>query len=207
MDAQLLAFAGISLLLTVTPGADTALVMRSVLSGGRGAGLAAGLGVGSGLWFHAFCSAVGLSALLAHSAQAYNVVKWLGAAYLMYLGVKSLLDKGHAPVPDDQPAPSAQTLTPLAAYGQGLLTNILNPKVALFYLTFLPQFMRPGDSVLPRSLLLAGIHFTWGLLWAALIVAMMGRFRALLAQPKVKQRLSRITGAVLLAFGLKVAFD
>lgn len=118
MDAQLLAFAGISLLLTITPGADTALVMRSTLAGGKTASLAAGLGVGSGLWFHAFCSAVGLSALLTHSAQAYNVVKWLGAAYLIYLGVRSLLDKGYA-APEDTEAEAAPTrqLMPLAAFG------------------------------------------------------------------------------------------
>lgn len=205
MDAGLLSFAGATLLLTVTPGADTALVTRAALAGGRPAGLAATLGVSGGLLGHAALSALGLSALLAHSAAAYDAVRLLGAAYLLFLGVRALLDarkEGHPSEPDHQPR---ARLSPFAAFSQGLLTNLLNPKVALFYLTFLPGFIRPEDDVLARSLLLASTHFAWGVLWLGTLVLVMGRFRAALARPAVRAFLTRLTGGVLIAFGVRVA--
>lgn len=206
MDGTLLGFVVFSLLLTITPGADTALVTRAALAGGRPAGAGAALGVCSGLLFHAALSALGLSVLLARSAALYEAVKWAGAAYLLYLGVRAWREARHteqAPVG----GPPQKQVGFAAAFAQGLTTNVLNPKVALFYLTVLPQFVPPGPGALAHSLGLALIHFTWGLLWLGLLVLLIGTLAPRLRTPRVRAALERITGAAMVLLGLRVALS
>lgn len=204
MDSALLAFAGLSLLLTVTPGADTALVTRAALAGGRRAGLGAVLGVTSGLLVHAALSALGLSVLLTRSAALYEGVRLAGAAYLLYLGVRSWREARHT-------AQAAEEARPRLGFGpalaQGLTTNVLNPKVALFYLTVLPGFVRPGEGALERSLTLALIHFGWGVVWLGLLVLLIGTLAPRLRSPGVRATLERVTGAAMVGLGLRVALD
>ena len=203
MDGRLLAFLAIATLLTITPGADMALVTRNVLRGGLGAGLRTSAGILSGLCVWAFLSAVGVAAVVAASATAFTVLKLAGAAYLVYLGVTTLWRaRQSAPAADDAGRE-------LPAFGglfrQGLLSNLLNPKVGVFYTTFLPQFVEPGESVLAWTTLLAGIHIATGVVWLVFYAWLVARVRDVVGRPRVRVALDRVTGTVLVAFGLRVA--
>ncbi len=210
MDPHILMFLGLAVVLTITPGADTALVTKNTLSHGRPAALATTLGISTGLMVHATMSGLGLSAILNESALAFEIVKWIGAAYLVFIGLRSLFGKGHLAAAAHAEAPTeagSGRQVWRRAYTQGLLTNVLNPKVALFYLTLLPQFMVPGDAVLLKSLLLAGIHITLGLVWLSTYAYFLSRLSDMLMRPAVRQRLERVTGLLLLALGVRLAWE
>lgn len=206
-----LAFAALALLLTMTPGADTLVLFRNVLRGGRLAGLVTAVGGRFGLLVHALLSAAGLSAVLAHSAAAYQALKLAGAAYLVFLGLRSLW-AAWRPTPGtmlgiDSGAPSASRgRAHRSPFLEGFLTNVLNPKTAIFYLAFLPQFIGPGEAVLPTSLLLCGIHIVLSLLWYGLLCLAFGAARRFLVRPLVRRTLDAASGAVLAAFGLRLAW-
>jgi threonine/homoserine/homoserine lactone efflux protein len=161
IDPRFLAGIAVLALLTISPGADMALVAKITLERGRRAALWASVGICSGTLVHATASALGLSVILATSAEAFTVVKLVGAAYLAYLGVRSLRDSFRPPAAD----PRARPRRGATPYLQGLLTNVLNPKVAVFYLTFLPQFIDPSGNVLGQSLLFAAAHSLMGIAW------------------------------------------
>lgn len=200
-----MAFFGLAAILTVTPGADMALIARSALGGGRTPAFAATLGIALGLAVHACLSALGLSAVLARSATLFETVRLLGAAYLVALGLHALLAP-RAPAADaSSSGPASHRLG--AAFLHGLATNLLNPKVALFYLTLLPQFMRPGDSVLQRSLLLASIHIGLGLVWLPIYAHLLCRVAAAFVRPGLHRWLERATGAALVGLGVRVAWE
>ncbi len=190
------------------PGADMALIARSVLTHGRRAGYLMSLGISAGLIVHAVASALGLSAILMTSATLFSAVKLMGAAYLVALGVLSLR-RAFLPMDAGSLATAVEggRSSVAQALGQGLLSNLLNPKVALFYLTLLPQFVRPGDPVLARSLLLAGIHVVVGLAWLFLYTYFLGRLGAMLRRPRVRRALEGVTGLLLIGFGARLAWD
>ena len=206
LDPQVLAFALVAALVTISPGADTFLVVRNSLRGGRRDGFMTVLGISSGLYFHALLSALGVSAVLAHSATAFFVLKVAGAAYLAWLGLQSLR-AGLGRVP---PAPAgviAEAPVPrLRSYREGMLTNLLNPKVIVFYLALLPQFMGPGDAVLAKSLLLAAIHCVEGILWLGFVAWAVDRSRRFFLKPALRRFLDALCGTVLVALGLRLAF-
>ena len=227
VDPRLVAFIGVAALLTILPGADMALVTRNVLALGRRRTMLTILGIGAGCLIHATASALGISAILATSATAYNVVKTVGAAYLIWLGVQSIRGSSAARQAGgsatrrlgdsaviasraaEQPSgrvaerPSSRA----AAFTQGFLTNVLNPKVAIFYLTFLPQFIAPGEPVLTRSLMLASIHIAMGLVWLTAYAWFIDRLGAVLTRPAVKAWLERVTGGLLVALGARLAWE
>ena len=228
MTASLLAFIPVALLLTLIPGADTALVTRNALALGRAGARWAILGIMTGCLIHATASALGLSAILATSARAYETVKLVGAAYLVWIGVQTIRNAksdSEVQVPrlaalarDDTPGHperSAQRGVEGSArpaheghpFMQGFLTNILNPKVALFYLTLLPQFIPAGAPVLRTSLLLAMIHNLLGFAWLSLYARFVDRMRVALTRPVVKGWLERVTGGALVALGARLAWD
>ena len=210
IDNQVLAFTGIAAILTVTPGADTLLVMRSVFARGQRAGLLTSLGICSGLFFHATVSAMGLSLILVRSATAFEVVKLLGALYLIYLGGQSLWQAfrhGGRKLSANQRTVQTRKKEWWQSFLEGLLTNVLNPKVAIFYLAFLPQFINPGDPVLAKSLLLAGIHFMLGIAWLSLITIFLDRVRGFLIRPEVQRAIEATTGAILVGFGARLAME
>jgi RhtB (resistance to homoserine/threonine) family protein len=210
MDPKLVMFIGLVAVLTVTPGADTALVTRNTLSHGRTAALCTTLGISLGCAVHATLSGLGLSAILSQSAALFEAVKFVGAGYLLFLGVRSLLGAGHGPLPAAGAAPTPAVAREGAwrgAFLQGLLTNVLNPKVALFYLTFLPQFMNPGDPVVLKSLALAGIHILLGLVWLSTYAYFISRLSDLLLRPAVRRRFERVTGGLLILLGLRLAWE
>jgi len=196
-DPRLFAFVGVAALLTILPGADMALVTRNVLALGRRRTTLTILGICAGCVIHATASALGMSAILATSATAYNVVKTVGAAYLVWLGVQSVRGSSAA----------RQLGCSAAAFAQGFLTNVLNPKVAIFYLTFLPQFISPGEPVLARSLLLATVHILMGMVWLTAYAWFIDRLGAVLTRPVVKAWLERVTGGLLIALGARLAWE
>lgn len=208
IDGDLVGFFVVATVLTIMPGADMALIARSVLTSGRRAGYIMSLGIASGLLVHAVASALELSAILMTSATLFSAVKWMGAAYLVVLGVLSLR-RAFLPVDAGPVATRADggRSSVVHALLQGLLSNLLNPKVALFYLTLLPQFIRPGDPVLARSLLLAGIHVVVGLAWLFLYTYFLGRLGEMLRRPRVRRALESVTGLLLIGFGARLAWD
>jgi len=219
MTSSLLAFIPVALLLTLIPGADTALVTRNALALGlRGARWTI-LGICTGCLIHATASALGLSAILATSARAYEIVKYVGAAYLVWIGVQGMLGAGRGADPSTSLGMTAVSADPSPAVGmtatlraghpftQGFLTNILNPKVALFYLTFLPQFIPTGTPILRTSLLLAMIHNALGFAWLSIYARFVDRLRGALTRPVVKAWLERVTGGALVLLGARLAWS
>jgi threonine/homoserine/homoserine lactone efflux protein len=188
-------------LVTVVPGADMALVTRQVLVGGPRLAYRTIAGNLSGLLVHGFALALGLSALIVASATAYTTVKLAGAAYLIWLGVQTIRTSRRPP------ERAIETSAPRHAFLQGLLSTVLNPKPALFFLTFLPQFVDRDRAVLPQTLTLAAIHVVVGLIWLTTYAHLVDRARAVLTAPRVKAWLERTTGAVLIALGVRVAVE
>jgi threonine/homoserine/homoserine lactone efflux protein len=192
-------------LLNVTPGPDTAYIVgRSVQIGWRG-GVAAALGISAGCLVHVFAAAIGLSALLAASSFAFTVVKWIGAAYLIYAGIRMLLSRSPSPAPDA--AGAARALSLRQVFWQGVLTNALNPKVALFFLAFLPQFVdaeAPGKALafIVLGLIFIGTGTVWNLGMAAFAAKAAGRLRQ---SGRALLWLNRALGAMFVALGVRMA--
>lgn len=210
---QLLPFLVGSILVTIVPGADMALVMRQVFIGGTGLAQRTIFGNLSGLVVHAVALAAGLSALLAASAEAYTAVKLAGAAYLVYLGVQTLLAARRRDAQAAEAAVSGGVVaargvpSPRTAYFQGLISTVLNPKPALLFLTYLPQFIDESRPVLPQIAFLAGVHIVVGLIWMTLYAHLVARAHRTLTRSDVRRWLERVTGVVLIAFGLRVAIE
>jgi len=212
MDSHLWAFVLVATLLAVTPGADTLLVVRNVLTRGRPAGLATIAGIAAGCLVHAILSAVGVALVLVRSAEAFAVLKWCGAVYLFVLGAQSLARwlRVDAPRPGSRehaPAGRARAARRLRSFLEGLLTNVLNPKVGIFYLAFLPQFIAAGDPALTRSLLLAGLHIGIGVVWLSTLAVGVGRIRPLVESRLWRARLEGLSGAVLIGLGIRLAAE
>lgn len=198
------AFVVAAALLSITPGLDTALILRTAAAEGPRRALQAALGIAMGCLVWGTATALGLSALLAASKAAYTVLKWAGAAYLVWLGINLILK----PRERFELKAAGQ---PAAGRGgwwlRGFLTNILNPKVGVFYVSFLPQFVPAGFDPPPFILLLAVIHAIVGTAWLCLLIAATRPLKAWLARPGVVRTLDRVTGAVFIGFGVKLALE
>ena len=201
LDPLFVAGLAVLALLTVSPGADMALIAKITLERGRRAALLATLGICSGLLVHATASALGLSVILATSAEAFTIVKLVGAAYLAYLGVQAIRNSFHDASEARSPRRGANLFL------QGVFSNVLNPKVAVFYLTFLPQFMSAGDNVLARSLAFAVAHAVMGIVWLSAYAYVVSRVSAVLGRSGVRRWLERVTGGVLIALGARLALE
>ena len=201
-ETNLLLFLGASLALILTPGQDNLYVMTRGISRGRTAALVSSWGVCAGLMVHTMLAALGLSAILASSAAAFQVVKYAGVAYLIYLGVKTLLDRESFTVPEGE-GRSSRGLG--GVFAQGVATNVLNPKVALFFLAFLPQFA--GASGGAAQFLALGVIFA---LLALVITGVIAVFSGALgdwlkSRPGPANALRYATGGILIALGLRLA--
>jgi threonine/homoserine/homoserine lactone efflux protein len=193
------------LLLNIMPGPDSLLIMTRSATQGWRAGSAAALGIGTGTFVHIVAAALGLSAILATSAAAFTVVKLAGAAYILYLAVGMLLSKR-----GDGGEPTAPALAPLPLrriYAQGILTNVLNPKVALFFLAFVPQFIDANAPHKAAAFLILGAIFNInGMLWCHALALFTAQARARLKlNPAVTQWLNRATGGLFVWLGVKLA--
>lgn len=201
----LVLFLTTSLVLILVPGPDMIYVVTRGVAQGRKAGLISAAGVCTGICVHTTFAALGLSAVLARSAVAFSAVKYAGAAYLIYLGAKALLGREVLAAPEE--STSVPRVGSLKLYRQGVVSNILNPKVALFFLAFLPQFVnRSGESVRIQMLLL-GLAFA---LITQAVLTSVALFSGTIGQwmrrkPGVARTVSRITGGVLVALGLRLA--
>lgn len=209
-------FALIVGLLTVTPGLDTALVLRTAAVGHTRRAWGTVLGIQTGTLAWAVLTSLGVTALLTASPLAYDMLRLAGAAYLCWLGVRILLASRRgrantAPATDqasDQPAGTAHGGDTWAAgWRQGTLTNILNPKVGAFYVAVLPQFIPPDAGQLGAGVLLAGVHIAFGVVWSALLIGGARLFRRGLSRPAVRRRVDRLTGTVIAAFGVQLALS
>ena len=200
-----LVFLGVITLLTITPGADMAMVSRSVFMGGRRAAFGTTLGIAAGCFLWALASAAGVAAVLAASETAYDALRLVGAAYLVWLGVQSFLAarRGYA----SEPAARGPAGTGPSPFRQGLLTNLFNPKIALFYTTFLPQFIGPDDPVLLLSLAMAGVHIALGIVWLSAYAWLLDRAVATFKGSRLRRALDALTGVVLVGLGIRVAAD
>lgn len=189
---------------TMTPGIDTAMVLRTSIRYGRPAGTLAAIGICSGLLVWGMAAGLGLTALLATSEMVFRAVKWIGAAYLVYLGLQMLM-KPRSEVQADFSEKSPPIAAGRSYLFRGFLSNILNPKVGLFYMTFLPQFIPSGTSVARFSMLLAGIDVALALVWFCSLAALTVPLSRFLERPRVARNLDRLTGIVFVSFGLKLA--
>jgi threonine/homoserine/homoserine lactone efflux protein len=206
---QLLLFIAAGWLLNLTPGPDVLYIVSHSLRSGARAGIVAGFGITTGCFVHIFAAAVGVGALLAASATAFNLLKWAGAAYLLYVGVRLLLSRAQGSL---LPSASHEASAPVPAdlwrvYTGGFWTNVLNPKVAIFFLAFVPQFITPGTTQTTWVFLALGVLFNVNAIpvnigWA-LAAAWMAR-RASLVQRGMAW-LDRVAGALFITFGLKLA--
>lgn len=198
------AFLLASIALNLTPGLDTFYILTRSGREGHGVGMAAALGVNAGCIVHTLAAVLGISAILMTSALAFSVLKYLGAAYLVWIGLRMLF----SPATTRQPAETrGKGFT--AAFRQGMLTNVLNPKVALFFLAFLPQFVSMHAAHPQIGLMLLGLSFIGtGLTWSTVLALMGGRIhRLLMTRSQLGQWMDRLCGTVLVTFGVKLALQ
>jgi threonine/homoserine/homoserine lactone efflux protein len=204
----LLSFALPAALITMLPGPDTAMVLTTALRHGRGAAARAAWGVGTGLLVWGAAAALGLAAALRSSAVAYEVFRWGCVAYLLFLAVQALRASRRSPVPD-HPRRDRGPLLPALGWGyrRALLTCALNPKLGVFFVVFLPQFIPPGAPVGRLSFALAALQAAEAVLWYLLLGRLANAARRLLARDSVRRRVDRITAVIFLGFGARLALE
>jgi len=196
-------FLAAGVLLNLTPGPDTAYILGRSIAQGREAGIASALGICVGSIFHTCAAALGLSAILATSALAFGAIKLLGGAYLIFLGIKMLIDRRRKlSLPSN-----FRRRTTAAAFRQGVLTNVLNPKVALFFLAFLPQFIDPTSNTKVFAFLFLGLTFvTTGTIWCLIVARFASAFsERLRTNEAVAQWFNRTAGALFVFLGVRLA--
>jgi threonine/homoserine/homoserine lactone efflux protein len=198
---------GLSILVIVAPGQDTALTIRNTLVGGRGSGIATAAGVVSGLGTWTLASSAGLAALIVTSQPIFLAVRLLGAAYLVFLGTQALraaFFQGHR----EAVAASAghrSRLGPMTAYRQGLFSNLSNPKIVVFFLSLLPQFVSTSRPTFLPLLLLGGIFCAITMSWLTLYAVVVARVGDYLRRERIRRAIEGITGVVLIGLGLRIA--
>lgn len=204
---QLLLFIAAGLVLNLTPGPDVFYILAHALRSGARAGIVAAAGITAGCFVHIFAAAIGVSALLATSAMAFTVLKWVGAAYLMVVGLRMLLSRQGGALPSGVPGVAAVPLGRI--FTQGFLTNALNPKVALFFLAFVPQFIAPDVENKGLAFLLLGLLFNFNGFWVNAGWALLAAWtaRRVGAVQRGLHWLERAAGALFIGFGLKLALS
>jgi threonine/homoserine/homoserine lactone efflux protein len=215
MIQTVVVFAGVCFLLAMVPGPGAMVILRQAIGAGRRPAFLALAGNETALMLWGLAAATGLTALITASEVAYSVLRVVGAAVLLFLGVQAILQSRRsregelAPAPQvaDRAAQPAPGSSPWRSYSTGLVTNLTNPKAAVFALSFLPQFVHPGAPVLPT---VAGLGVVWALvdaLWFTGVIWFIGRARVFITRPSVWRRLTRLSGIVLIALGLRLAAE
>ena len=210
MDSTFPAFIGVSMLVIVTPGPDTAVTIRNTLLGGRSGGVFTALGIAFGQTIWALATSIGVVALLVASEPLFLAVKYAGAAYLVFLGAQALVEAFRSTNPSlGDPAPSlpARRLRPLAALSQGLISDLGNPKMAVFFASLLPQFTPHGEATF-SALLFLGLTFSlMTFAWLAAYAVVLAKAGDILRRPRLRQAIEGITGAFLIALELRIATE
>jgi threonine/homoserine/homoserine lactone efflux protein len=216
--SDMASFAVVAGLLTIIPGLDTALVVRTTVTQGRSRGFAVALGINTGVLIWGAAAAVGVSALLVASRVAYDAVRAAGAVYLIWLGAAMLWRtrrRRHAAgditarhgTSSSEPVPPRPAERPLRSWLRGTTTNLLNPKIGAFYVAMLPQFLPPHASHLLMGLAMAGIHDVEGIIWFTALISAVHLARRFLDSDLARKIMDRIAGTVLIGFGLKLALS
>lgn len=203
--SEILTFAFVASLLVMSPGPNGVLIAKTVPTSGRGAGFANVAGFVTGFYLHGAMAILGLSIVLVQSATAFAIVKYLGAAYLCWIGVKALISAWQGVETANEIAPSERKRTLAKAYIEGLLTNALNPKVSMFYLAAFPQFITLGETSAAASFMLVFIHSMINAIWFGAMVLVMSRLTAVARNGTFQRWLKGVTGVVFIGFGAKLA--
>ncbi|MEU6922091.1 LysE family translocator [Streptomyces sp. NPDC046631] len=209
ISTALWSFALVVGLLTLTPGLDTALILRTSALGRRRRAWGVVLGIQTGTLLWGALTSLGVTALLTASHLAYTALRWAGAAYLVWLGARMLRDTFRGvPAPETgDPALLAGTDSVRGGWRQGTLTNLLNPKMGAFYVAVLPQFIPAGTGHFAMGLLLTTVHILIGLVWSAVLIGFARVLHGWLRKPRARRLLDRITGTVIAAFGIRLALS
>lgn len=204
---QALALAGVILLAAMSPGPDFVIILRSVLAGGRRAGMACAAGIASGVLAWAVVTSAGIAGLLAASAVAFTVVKLVGAAYLVLLGVQALLAARRGGYEQaDEPVAEQTRRSALVAYRQGLLTNLFNPKVTVFFLALWPQFL-PHDATIADTAVITAVAGLTVLVWFTVLANVVTVLRKVITASKVRRTIDAVMGTLLVAIGVRIALS
>lgn len=203
--AEILTFAVVAGLLVISPGPNGVLVARTVPTSGRQAGFANVAGFIAAFYLHGMFSILGLSLILMQSATAFAVVKYLGAAYLVWIGLRSLMEAFKQPKARSVPKPARRERTLFRAFVEGFLTNALNPKVSMFYLAAFPQFITIGETSAAASFLLVSVHAAINGVWFGAMVLLLTRLTAMAGSGSFQRWLKGVTGVVFIGFGAKLA--
>jgi len=205
-----LAFLGVSIIVIVTPGPDTAITIRNTLFGGRSCGLFTALGIASGQTIWAFATSVGIVALLLASEPLFLAVKYAGAAYLVWLGIQALREAFRSAPPADE-RPSAvrpmRRLTARAAFSQGVVSDLGNPKMAVFFASLLPQFAPAGPGAFATLMVLGIVFAVMTFSWLTLYAVVVARAGDFLLRPNIRRTIEGITGTLLIALGIRIAAE
>ena len=205
-----LAFFSVSVIVIVTPGPDTAVTIRNSLIGGRSGGVLTALGIASGQTIWAVATSIGIVTLLVASEPLFLTVKYAGATYLAFLGVQALREAVWPTVAsarDVRPGRNKPRLTPLAAFRQGLVSDLGNPKMAIFFASLLPQFVPAGDETFWAFLRLGAVFAVMTFAWLALYAAVVARAGDILRRPSIRRGIEVVTGTVLIGLGLRIATE
>jgi threonine/homoserine/homoserine lactone efflux protein len=205
--SAIMAFSVAAALMTITPGLDTALVLRTATVEGPRPAMAAGAGVVSGVLAWGLLTSLGLGVMLAMSEIGFRILQYAGAAYLIWLGTRMILSAFKGRDADQGFAPDPQARSASGWFWRGLMTNLLNPKVGVFYVSFLPQFIPADVPVVAFSVALAAIHAAMGLVWFGAITMATRPFSRLLRRASVTRSIDGLTGTVLIAFGARLLLE
>lgn len=210
IESRFIVFAGVAALLVVSPGVAMAVVTRNAVGGGRAGALLTAAGINCGNSLYAIASALGLSIVFTRSPAAVDAVKLVGALYLGFLGVQSLWRAtswgAQIPVADEAAASGVVTRSRTQSFTEGLLTNLLHPAVALFYLTYVPQFIEPGEPHFVTFMALASVHIALSVGWLSVYGLAIDSLGTLLARPAVRRGLEAVTGAALVLMAVRFVF-
>jgi RhtB (resistance to homoserine/threonine) family protein len=207
MGAHWLVFMGVAAVVIIVPGPDTAVVTKNVLFHGRRAALGTSLGVSAGLTVWTVASAVGVASLLRASAVAFTVLKLAGALYLVWLGFRALRAASRASAGEHLSPTASPAIGARGGFRQGFLTDLANPKIGIFFTSLLPQFVTPGKPILVPFLALGAVFVLMTALWLCGYCLLAARAAETLMRPSVRAAMDRLTGVVLIAFGLRLATE
>lgn len=199
----MISFIFMTLFVVMSPGVDTALITKRTIAGGKKDGLMMALGITTGSLGHTLAATLGLSALVLQSAVAFSILKWVGAIYLIYLGVQSLITRKSSDAVEET---ETQRHSKGSPFKEGFLSNLLNPKVAVFFITFLPQFVSSQENAMVELFVMGSFYAVLSILWFVFYVFCLTYIREWLMSATVQNYMEKLTGIVLIGFGIKLLF-
>ncbi|HDR8065820.1 LysE family translocator [Bacillus thuringiensis] len=207
MIENYLLFIIMSICLIILPGPDTAMATKNTLVAGKVGGVKTVFGTCIALLIHTLAAIIGLSALIVKSALLFSIFKYVGALYLIYIGIKALLAVRNKEGIDTNDISLNNENKHTSCFRQGFLTNLLNPKIAVFFLTFLPQFLNPNHNTFIQLLVMGLTYLVLTAIWFAFYILLIDKISAFMKKPKTQRYIQGLTGIVLIGFGVKLAFE